>query len=81
VVSGTGSVAVGCWQGSTALAGGWGHLLGDESRAAEIATRLGAPDGVPLVLAGGLPGHRRLLAATVSRTAKTSSAGERMAFR
>jgi glucosamine kinase len=30
VISGTGSIAVGAWQGRTALVGGWGYLLGDE---------------------------------------------------
>lgn len=30
VICGTGSIAVGCWQGRTARAGGWGYLLGDE---------------------------------------------------
>ncbi len=30
VISGTGSMAVGAWQGRTARAGGWGYLLGDE---------------------------------------------------
>jgi glucosamine kinase len=30
VICGTGSVAVGSWQGRTVQAGGWGYLLGDE---------------------------------------------------
>jgi glucosamine kinase len=49
VICGTGSIAVGRWQGRTALAGGWGYLLGDEGsgywivRAAtrELLARLG----------------------------------------
>jgi glucosamine kinase len=55
VVSGTGSIAAGSWQGSTALAGGWGYLLGDEgsgywivrSAIRELLARLGsdAPPG------------------------------------
>jgi glucosamine kinase len=149
VISGTGSIAAGAWQGRTALAGGWGYLLGDEGAgywivrsairelltrvgsgvpsgplgaclldaagasdvmqlrgmfyrqphpwywaghapavldcsdawaaritkqaaqelaglAAEVAARLAASDGVPVVLAGGLMGHQRLLAATAT---------------
>jgi N-acetylglucosamine kinase-like BadF-type ATPase len=34
--------------------------------AAEIVRRLAAPDGIPVVLAGGLMGHKGLLAATVA---------------
>jgi N-acetylglucosamine kinase-like BadF-type ATPase len=30
VIGGTGSIAVGSWQGRTGWAGGWGYLLGDE---------------------------------------------------
>ena len=30
VIGGTGSIAIGSWQGRTEWAGGWGHLLGDE---------------------------------------------------
>jgi glucosamine kinase len=149
VICGTGSIAVGCWQGRTALAGGWGYLLGDEGSgywivrsairellarlgsgeppgplgarlldaagasdltqlrstfyrqpepwrwarlapvlldcddpaatriarqaarelaglAVAVARRLAAPGGVPVVLAGGLMGHERLLAATLT---------------
>ncbi len=50
VISGTGSIAVGAWQGRTALAGGWGYLLGDEgggywivrSAIRELLARLGS---------------------------------------
>jgi glucosamine kinase len=149
VISGTGSMAVGAWQGRTALAGGWGYLLGDEGSgywivrtairellarlgsdappgalagclldaagardltelrgmfyrqpepwhwarhapavldcadaaaaritgqaaqelavlAVEVATRLAAPDDVPVVLAGGLMAHQRILTATIT---------------
>jgi glucosamine kinase len=152
VISGTGSIAVGAWQGSTAMAGGWGYLLGDEGSgywvvrtairellarlgrdeppgplgpclleaagardltqlrgmfyrqpepwhwarhapavldcgdaavaritgqagrelarlAGEVASRLATPDGVPVVLAGGLMGHQGLLAATITALA------------
>jgi N-acetylglucosamine kinase-like BadF-type ATPase len=152
VICGTGSIAVGSWQGRTAVAGGWGYLLGDEGSgywivraairellarlgtdaplgplggclldaagasdltqlrgafyrqpqpwhwarhapavldctdpaAADItrqaaqelarlavgaAARLAAPAGVQVVLAGGLMGHQRLFAATVTALA------------
>jgi glucosamine kinase len=152
VICGTGSIAVGAWQGETALAGGWGYLLGDEGSgywivrcairellgrlgrnaapgplavalleaagardltqlrssfyqqpqpwhwarhapavldsgdgaaaritrqaarelaglAAQVAARLAAPVGIPVVLAGGLMAHHRLLAATVTAVA------------
>jgi N-acetylglucosamine kinase-like BadF-type ATPase len=152
VICGTGSIAVGCWRGRTALAGGWGYLLGDEGsgywivrsairellgRAASdlppgplsaclleaagarnltqlrtafyrhpepwhwarhapavldcgddasagiawqaaqelaglvgnVAVRLGDPDRVPVVLAGGLMAHQQLRAATVAAVA------------
>lgn len=152
VISGTGSIAVGAWRGGTALAGGWGYLLGDEGSgywivrsairelltrldsdappgalggcllsatgardltqlrgmvyrqpepwhwarhapavldcadvaaarigrqagqalaglAVEVASRLATPDGVPVVLAGGLMAHPGLLAATITALA------------
>ena len=152
VISGTGSIAVGSWQGRREWAGGWGYLLGDEGSgywivrsgirallarrardlptgelgaclldaagshdldalraafyrqpeprhwarhapaildsadpealritedaaqalsdlAVQAAGRLGAADGIPVILAGGLFAHERLLAATVAAIA------------
>jgi glucosamine kinase len=161
VISGTGSIAVGSWQGRSEWAGGWGYLLGDEgsgywivrsairtllARRAEglpagglgaclleatgssdldalrgafyrrpqpqywapyaptvldcpdpesakltqeaalaladlaesLARRLAAADGIPIVLAGGLMGHRALQAATVAAvTAALPTSGVR----
>jgi glucosamine kinase len=66
VICGTGSIATGTWQGRSALAGGWGYLLGDEGsgywivRAAirELLARLGrdagaGPLGACLLAAAG----------------------------